>query len=154
MDANPDSPPELPFEPSTVRRVEVSSVCLNAKSPQLPAPGSPRPRASCVVASCRGGCRISLLQRAELLVAGRALREMVVGRIVDWQFAPGETLQQLGRRAALTGRIRVRAPEQQSIRFQFGNPKGQGADRRSSSAISVSVLVAGGEKMVNAGNDL
>ena len=71
---------------------------------------------------------------------------MVVGRIADRQFAPGETLQQLGRRAALTGRIRVRAPEEQvHLVFNSETQRVRALTAVRHSAISVSVLVACGE---------
>src|SRR2546428_6697032 len=64
--------------------------------------------------------RIGLLQRAELLVARRALREVVVGGIADRQLTPGESHQQLGRRAPFARRIRMRAPEEQ-VHFVFNS---------------------------------
>ena len=65
-----------------------------------------------------GGIR--LLQRAEFLVARRALREVVVGGIVDRQFAAGESSQQLRRRTSFARRIRMRAPEEQ-VHFVFNS---------------------------------
>jgi hypothetical protein len=48
---------------------------------------------------CRESSGVSLLKRAQFLVAGRALREMVVRGIADRQFAAGESSQQLRGRA-------------------------------------------------------
>ena len=61
-----------------------------------------------------------LLKRAEFLVAGRALREVVVRRIADRQFAAGESSQHLRGGAPFARRIRMRAPEEQ-VHFVFNS---------------------------------
>src|SRR5262249_26724679 len=61
---------------------------------------------------------ISLLKRAEFPVAGRALREVVVGRIADGQFAAGKSSEHLRGGASFARRIGMRAPEEQ-VHFVF-----------------------------------
>jgi hypothetical protein len=63
---------------------------------------------------------VSLLKRAEFLVTGRALREVVVRGIADRQVAAGESSQQLRGRASFARRIRMRAPEEQ-VHFVFNS---------------------------------